>query len=699
MANTDLAKFKTGLKTEFDKLTTSWLDRETALQQIRARITKEWWTWALSKIADIAKSETTPTNSEVNPEWKITTWWIPGVTSEAEIEPVVTEEPVITEEPIVTEDKTLRERVAEEIASKKSIEEELIGVREEAWRWELEALQTWFREEAASVQEDLANITEWLEAEWWAITKIAASRIREARSAPLRETLVSLVKWQELTSANLAELDTSINAILEARVLDRQERAFTLWQQIEASSLSDAEKDELLSQLWVQTEQATQRDELEALRKKSEITAQIEASEAQSISETWLTSTQNLQAATIIEDFWVNEDSIAWQSIRDLLKEWQTPEQIRELLKLSTDDDWAIDEDAFNRQKTLRTEFESSETVKNYTEAVQQFAWIIDTLWTESWTWDMAAIFQFMKVLDPSSVVREAEFDAAARSIWLWEQAKNFFSWDKLIEWAFLTDQWRQTFATIAKQLFENRKSVFDQRALQYIRLANEAWVNPASVVLDIENIPWATNLTSGDFTTVKDDDLSEINSVYWESWWFTWSSWNTYTIPAFNWGDQTSSSKVSAILWPLASSVTVIEKWWDNPVLWLSWWSLTYRTNNPLAITATQPWSAERLVGKYWAIPNVFSPDSADNLVLNFKTPEEWLKAWRQLLEAKWNLNISELMRSHTWTSAIWHIAQARKLWLDLTKTYNELTEEEKNKVIEAIKIWEWFRAWTIIT
>jgi len=29
----------------------------------------------------------------------------------------------------------------------------------------------------------------------------------------------------------------------------------------------------------------------------------------------------------------------------------------------------------------------------------------------------MAAIFQFMKVLDPSSVVREAEFDAAARSI------------------------------------------------------------------------------------------------------------------------------------------------------------------------------------------------------------------------------------------------------------------------------------------
>jgi hypothetical protein len=61
--------------------------------------------------------------------------------------------------------------------------------------------------------------------------------------------------------------------------------------------------------------------------------------------------------------------------------------------------------------------------------------------------------------------------------------------------------------------------------------------------------------------------------------------------------------------------------------------------------------------------------------------------------------MSIFKLLESHTWTSATWHKAQAQKLWLDLNRKFKDLSEEEKNLVIEAIKIGEWFEAWTINT
>jgi len=228
-------------------------------------------------------------------------------------------------------------------------------------------------------------------------------------------------------------------------------------------------------------------------------------------------------------------------------------------------------------------------------------------------------------------------------------------------------------------------------------------------------NIPWQTWISAAESTITSQSSDDEISNLI-----FGWDSGivtETITdiklnvdstdddLDSFFWDKgldnaeqpATPKGKIGWILWPLQNKVTVIEKWWDNTVLWLSWWSLTFRTNNPLAITATWTWSAERLTTKFWAIPDLFSPDSVDNLVLNFKTVEEWLKAWRQLLESKWNLSINKLLESHTWTSATWHKAQATKLWLDLNKTYASLNESEKNKVIEAIKIGEWFRKWTI--
>ena len=81
-------------------------------------------------------------------------------------------------------------------------------------------------------------------------------------------------------------------------------------------------------------------------------------------------------------------------------------------------------------------EFRSIEQVKSFEEALTQWETLLASLRAENWPWDMAAVFQFMKTLDPRSTVRWEEFDLAARSAWLewfwlwfWE---NFFKWKKL---------------------------------------------------------------------------------------------------------------------------------------------------------------------------------------------------------------------------------------------------------------------------
>lgn len=679
------------------KTLTSWgLSREDALKQVSGTLKG---TETFSKIQALRDRVNAPTDTtEVLDTTKT-------------IETKVQDEPIV---PTVDEGLTLREKVAQKVSGKKTREELLKAERGIEWRSALVEQGKAFRQETASVQEDLENIRKWLSAEGGAITNIAASRIREARSAPLREQLVSLVKGQALTSASIKELDGSIDAILKARAIDRQEEVSTLTAQIEGSNLTTEQKNELIGQLWVQTKRMQREEENEAFRQKEQIKADIENADKDSLAKTWLTAEQNLQAATIIENFEVKEDSIAGQSIRKLLKEGKTTEQINKILWLAADSTGKINDEQFTRQEKLRKEFEASATVKQYMEATQQFASVVSSLWQATWPGDMAAVFAFMKTLDPSSVVRESEFASAANSSGILDKIQSLQLLKKAETGEILTPRQRTQFVQIAKALFENRKSAFDERAGRFITLAKEAGANPRSVVLDFDNIPWvATDLTEDDLAPIwgNSSDADIVNFLNKSQTFSTFTSENIEDASDddinallqgdFKSADQTATpkGKIGSILWDLQNKVTVVEKWWDNKVLWLSGWSLTFRTNNPLAITATSPWQISRIVQRFGAIPDLFSPDSADNLVLNFNTPEEWLAAWVKLLESKWDLSINKLLESHTWTSAIWHKAQARKLWLDLNVKFKDLSQSDKNKVIEAIKIGEWFRPGTINT
>ena len=87
----------------------------------------------------------------------------------------------------------------------------------------------------------------------------------------------------------------------------------------------------------------------------------------------------------------------------------------------------------------------------------------------------MAAVFQFMKTLDPSSVVRESEFSSAAESSGILDRITSLQILKKAETGQLLTPKQRTQFAAIAKVLFENRKSAFDSRASKFIALSKEA--------------------------------------------------------------------------------------------------------------------------------------------------------------------------------------------------------------------------------
>lgn len=685
------------------QLKASWLNREEFLRQKREQIWVEWW----RKLKSFVEWEDIAPDPSIIPteEWDKKVFWESfswtGTTTLDTTIPSDTITPTDTTTETVDDltpwIKTLKEQVTD-INVQKTREQRLKDARAESWRWELVELQKWFREEARAVQEDIENIRKWLAAEWWAITSIAASRIREARSTPLREQLVSLVKWQELTSANIAQVDQSIDGILEARKLDRQDEVRNLTNQIEGSDLSSEEKNRLLTQLWTTSARKEQEEELEAFKQKEQIKADIKKADEESIAKTWLTAEQNLSAAKIIQDFDVKEDSIAWQAIRKLLKEWKTSEQIRKIIWLAEWPDWVIDDETFTRQEKLRKEFEGNTSVKNYLEATQQFSWILSSLWTATWPWDMAAIFQFMKVLDPSSVVRESEFAAAAASVWLWERAFNIL--DKATKWTLFTQEARKQFVTIAKQLFENRKDAFDERASKFITLAREAWANPKSVVLDFDNIPWvATDLTDEDLQALWGNSTDEELIQGMNQWAFSggakfnqnniWEAtdkelWDLLDDdPNFNGADQTALTKVwisNIGLW------TVTQTFWatspleiDNVRLadgsvWTPWIDIDGKIWD--SIPSTVSWTVKIVKSDTWLWNRVIITDEQWNEHffnhLDWFNVEDWqtITKWQQLW-TMWN----------SWTVIAWpwgdgsHLdyrVKSAEWWIDPNKFLN---------------------------
>ncbi len=96
---------------------------------------------------------------------------------------------------------------------------------------------------------------------------------------------------------------------------------------------------------------------------------------------------------------------------------------------------------------------------------------------------DMALIFSFLKVLDPTSTVRESEFAAVGQSGSLPARAQNMF--DKLMGQGLLQASQRADIVNQSRATFATR--IKNQLSLEseYTRIAGERGVPPKSVIVD----------------------------------------------------------------------------------------------------------------------------------------------------------------------------------------------------------------------
>ena len=93
---------------------------------------------------------------------------------------------------------------------------------------------------------------------------------------------------------------------------------------------------------------------------------------------------------------------------------------------------------------------------------------------------DLALIFNYMKMLDPGSTVREGEFATAQNSASVPEIIRARYN--KIINGERLSDETRKDFYERASNLYSGQEGLHMQREQEFRRLANEYNLNPSRV-------------------------------------------------------------------------------------------------------------------------------------------------------------------------------------------------------------------------
>jgi len=129
----------------------------------------------------------------------------------------------------------------------------------------------------------------------------------------------------------------------------------------------------------------------------------------------------------------------------------------------------------FAEYQKIRDDFAWNAQIKSFEKASIEWLNLLDSLSSNTWPWDVAAIFQFMKSLDPTSTVRWEEFDTAARSLWLLEEWKNLLK--RVTEWRILSAIQSKIFWQIAIWFLKNRADQYESKWGKTFSLMKIQWI------------------------------------------------------------------------------------------------------------------------------------------------------------------------------------------------------------------------------
>lgn len=119
----------------------------------------------------------------------------------------------------------------------------------------------------------------------------------------------------------------------------------------------------------------------------------------------------------------------------------------------------------------LNTRFSNSPIVKNFNEVALK-AETVRALVDGDWTGpgDLATVFEFMKGLDPTSVVRESEYDSAAKSGNIFRGILARFNGQLSPNGGFLSPEVRKEFKRIVKMKLDKQRQQYNNLAKEYAK-------------------------------------------------------------------------------------------------------------------------------------------------------------------------------------------------------------------------------------
>lgn len=120
---------------------------------------------------------------------------------------------------------------------------------------------------------------------------------------------------------------------------------------------------------------------------------------------------------------------------------------------------------------------------------------------------DVAAIFSFMKVLDPGSVVREGEQATASNAAGIPDRTRNLYN--RALEGVKLGDEQREDFLQTSRELFKAEQNLFSSNINRLNRVAENRGLNRenvfGSIFFDSIESAEGANLPVGTFIYVND--------------------------------------------------------------------------------------------------------------------------------------------------------------------------------------------------
>lgn len=107
---------------------------------------------------------------------------------------------------------------------------------------------------------------------------------------------------------------------------------------------------------------------------------------------------------------------------------------------------------------------------------------------------DVALVFQYMKILDPGSTVREGEFATASNAAGVPSAIMSLYN--KAVGGGVLGPKARQEITSQANKIFEAAAKAHDKSVTQYANIAKRSGMDPDNVIIDLSPVSSGAGVT-----------------------------------------------------------------------------------------------------------------------------------------------------------------------------------------------------------